>query len=239
MSSNIVDGLKVLAVPLSRLTLLENNPRKGDVDVIMQSYERFGQRKPIVALKTGTDKKGNPVGTILAGNHQYQAVKRMGWEEIACVFVEDDDQTASAYAIADNRVGLVGEWDVEKLLEALTDFDDDLLMATGFDEDDIDDLSAELEEISMPELPKADPGRRVDADTKVGRDLSYNEFLERYAARSTRGLVLEYQIEEFKWVTETLGAYREKFGVETNAEALVKMLSDILGVPPYVGKEDD
>jgi hypothetical protein len=238
LTSNIVQGLKPLAVPLSSLTLLENNPRKGDVDVIMQSYERFGQRKPVVALKTGVDKKGNPVGTVLAGNHQFMAVKRMGWDEIACVFVEDDDQTASAYAIADNRVGLVGEWDVEKLLDALTTFDDELLTATGFDEDDIDDLSAELEEIGMPELPKADPGRKVDADTKVGRDLSYNEFLERYAARSTRGLVLEYQIEEFKWVTENLGKYREKFEVETNAEALVKMLAVALGIPEYESEED-
>ncbi len=51
----IVEDLQALAVPLSKLKSAENNPRLGDVDAIKKSYERFGQRKPIVAIKNETN----------------------------------------------------------------------------------------------------------------------------------------------------------------------------------------
>ncbi len=107
---NVAEGLHGLLRPLSALNPAKANPRKGDVDAIVKSYERFGQRKPIVVQK-GTME-------IIAGNHQYEAAKRLGWESMAVVVVDDDAETRTAYSVADNRIGQLGEWNVEELVAA-------------------------------------------------------------------------------------------------------------------------
>jgi hypothetical protein len=99
----------------------------------MRSYQTFGQRKPIVALKDGT---------VIAGNHQLEAAKRLGWTEMAVVTVDDDDTTAKAYALADNKTADLGTYDDELLANLLADVavDPELLNATGYDDKDIEDL---------------------------------------------------------------------------------------------------
>jgi ParB family chromosome partitioning protein len=143
--NNIATDLTSLATPLDGLKPLPGNPRKGDVDAVMRSYERFGQRKPIVALRDGT---------VIAGNHQLEAAKRLGWDAIAVVFTDDDESTAKAYALADNRVGELGGYDDQALLELLLDVDDvdDLLSATGYDVTMIDDLRNKLVAPSLDDL---------------------------------------------------------------------------------------
>lgn len=129
----IADDLKVLARPIDELKPLPNNPRRGNVEAVMRSYQTFGQRKPIVA---------RPDGTVIAGNHQLEAARRLGWTEIAVVIVDDDDTKAQAYALADNRTGDLGGYDDEALIEMLSavEFDLDLLEATAYTEQDLQDL---------------------------------------------------------------------------------------------------
>lgn len=233
---NILPDLLPLAVPLDELEVLKNNPRKGDVDAVAKSYETFGQRKPIVVRRTKDGK-----GEILAGNHQYEAAKKLGWSKIAVVWVEDDDKKASAYAVADNSVGLLGDWNVEYLLENLTNLDDDLLAATGFNGDDVDDFFALLQEgedvvtASISNREHEGEGS-VDKNTQVEEDLSYQAFLERYAARATRGVVLEFPTSEYAWVNEQFTVYREKHKLDSNVEAVVKLLADANGVEPPSGE---
>jgi len=135
----IVEQLQGLAHPLKKLKLLPGNPRKGDVEAVKRSYERFGQRKPIVAL---------PDGTVIAGNHQFLAAKALGWTAMAVVFVNDDDQTAKAFALADNRTSDLGTYDSDALAELLADVavDPELLLATGYTQADLDALIGEIEE---------------------------------------------------------------------------------------------
>jgi DNA modification methylase len=123
--ANIAESLKPLATPIGDLSPLPGNPRKGDVEAVKRSYERFGQRKPIVA---------NRDGTVIAGNHQLKAAQALGWEEIAVVFVDDDDQTAKAFALADNRTADLGTYDTDNLEQMLADLalDPILLEATGY-----------------------------------------------------------------------------------------------------------
>jgi hypothetical protein len=236
--TNIVEGLKPLAVPLTELKPLANNPRIGDVDAVARSYEAFGQRKPIVARKSADGK-----GEILAGNHQFAAAQKLGWDSIAVVWVDDDDTKASAYAVADNSVGLLGSWDVENLLESLTSLDDDLLAATGFVTDDIDDFFALLQEgdetVTASVDAKSHEGTgEVDEDTRVKADLTYQEFLERYAQRATRGVILEFPAEEYAWVNEQFVAYRTKHNIDSNTNAVIKLLSDANGTEPPVGASE-
>lgn len=145
----IAPDLQPLAQPIDTLHLLQGNPRRGDVEAVKRSYDRFGQRKPIVARRDGT---------VIAGNHQLLAARSLGWTEIAVVFVDDDDLTASAYALADNRTADLGSYDTEALTELISEvsIDLDLLADTGYTTDDLDDLIAGLSEDTTTVIPPAE-----------------------------------------------------------------------------------
>lgn len=157
----IAQQLQPLATPIINLEGLEGNPRKGDVAAVARSYQTFGQRKPIVAKRTGENADG-PTGIVIAGNHQLAAARELGWTEIAVVFVEDDDATAKAYALADNRTAELGGYDKEALIALIQEVqpNKDLLTATGWTEGDLIDLLAETHKPpatitdDVPELPK-------------------------------------------------------------------------------------
>jgi len=152
-TQGIAEQLKSLAVPLENIELLPGNPRKGDVKSVAKSYETFGQRKPIVVKLTGKNDNGQ-TGVVIAGNHQLQAARLLGWTHIAAIFVEDDEDTAKAYALADNRTAELGGYDaaaLEKLVEELRENNPDLLGATGWTDDDL----AEIIGGSLSKDPKA------------------------------------------------------------------------------------
>jgi hypothetical protein len=140
--SNIHKSLQSSSVAIDTLVHLENNPRRGDVDAIMASYREFGQMKPIVARKNE-----DGTATVIAGNHQLEAAIRLGWKEIACVYIDGDEARAIAYAIADNRTMELGKTDERLLSELLLEINNeysDLIDDLGWDEFEI----AAIEEFS-------------------------------------------------------------------------------------------
>lgn len=160
----IIESLKNLAVAIDSLQGLPGNPRLGDVDAVAKSLERFGQRKPIVVRKDD--------GTIIAGNHTWQAAKKLGWKEIAVAYVGDDDTTAQAYALADNRTAELGSYDeqaLKDLIDKVAAVDPDLIRTAGWSDDAVKELvdkiqsqlPKELNEDVVPEVP-------VEAKTKLG-----------------------------------------------------------------------
>lgn len=134
----ISEDLRGLAYPIDKLELLPGNPRKGNVEAVAKSLEAFGQRKPVVARR----KEGSDVGIVLAGNTTLQGGRRLNWSHIAVTWVDDDDKTAAAFAIADNRTHDLGEYDDEAIIEMVQKFDDDfdLLEASGYDLMEIEDI---------------------------------------------------------------------------------------------------
>lgn len=145
----IADGLRPLVVPLDSLTQLPGNPRRGDVDAVAASLQRFGQRKPIVV---------DAHGTIIAGNHTWAAAKQLGWDEIAAVRVQDDEATARAFALADNRTAELGGYDEAALLDlirSVAEVDADLLADTGWDDASVQDLVDRIDP-GLPDTPPDD-----------------------------------------------------------------------------------
>lgn len=157
--NNIAQDLQVLAVPVENLTPLDENPRRGDVEAVAKSYNRFGQRKPIVARRTKATKNGKPTGMVIAGNHQLLAAKSLGWTEIAVVFTDDDAKTAKAFALADNRTHDLGDYDNVMLADILEDLktDLDLFDATGYS-------PKSLKEILTDNAKKAKYAGQTDPD---------------------------------------------------------------------------
>lgn len=145
MQNGIHESLIHLAVDIADLIPLEDNPRKGNVDAIVASYMEFGQIKPIV-IRPNDD----GTATVIAGNHQVQAAKKLGWDQIAAVPYEVDNKRAIAFAIADNRTMELGYTEPELLNDAILeigDFYPELLEGLGWDEFEY----AELEQKSIRE----------------------------------------------------------------------------------------
>lgn len=148
----IAADLAALATPVADLHLLPGNPRRGDVPAVARSLDAFGQRKPIVARRSD--------GVVIAGNHTLQAAQSLGWDAVAVVWVDDDDATAKAFALADNRTAELGGYDNEALVDLIAEVqaaDEALLAATGWDGTDLDKLLADLAAQQLPPALAGDP----------------------------------------------------------------------------------
>lgn len=142
------DALQAILRPLGDLTPDPKNARKhGDrsVAALKDSLLGFGQRKPIVAQRVD----GKLV--VRAGNGTLEAARALGWTHLAVLAFDDDDRTAQAFALADNRTAELSEWDEEILGDLLRDLEGaGGVPAVGFSPD-------EIRELTGPAAPQADP----------------------------------------------------------------------------------
>jgi len=212
--------MEIKQVELDAIKPYAKNPRKGNVDLIAESLENYGQYKPITVNSRTKE--------ILAGNHTYAAAQKLGWETIAVTYVDVDDATAAKIVAIDNKTSDSGVYDTEKLLELLGDLPD--LQATGYEQDDLDSLLALLDEQTTPGL-----GSDIHLAPKVGETglsnvtigTSLGEYAERYAQKQTRMLMMDYENTLYVWLVDKLSAYRAQHGIITNADAIVKLIEDV------------
>ena len=125
-------------VSIEKLIPYKNNAKIHDekqIEQIAKSIKEFGFINPVLI-------DGNY--QIIAGHGRILGAKRLGMEEVPCLFVEDlTDKQKRAYILADNRLTELGKWDKELLkveLEALNDVDFDITL-TGFELEDFIDFS--------------------------------------------------------------------------------------------------
>jgi DNA modification methylase len=206
----IAADLVPLAFAVDKLRLLPGNPRRGNVDAVKRSLQAFGQRKPIVVRRSDL--------VVIAGNHTLQAAQALGWAEVAVVWVDDDDTTSKAFALADNRTAELGDYDNEALAELIGEVgsvDPELLAATGWSADAVAELLAVLEPDVLPLV--GDP----------------DEVPEQVVGKSVPGDV---------WL---LGSHRVMCGDSTSPTDVEKLMAGKVAVllhadPPYgMGKEND
>jgi hypothetical protein len=142
MANGIHESLQDLAVDIDTLVPLEDNPRHGNVSAIMASYQEFGQIKPIV-VRPNSD----GTSTVIAGNHQLEAAKRLGWDQIAVVEYDVDDKRAIAFALTDNRTMELGYTEPEMLGEIVTVIVDsypELINDLGWDEFSVAEIEQKI-----------------------------------------------------------------------------------------------
>ena len=220
--------MDIESLPITLLAFDPKNARKhsdANLRAIETSLREFGQRKPIVVTEANI---------VIAGNGTLQAAIALGWESISVVRVPPDwsEDRIRAFALADNRIAELSKWNVSELFDDLSGLNFELLEATGFTLEDIDDYGALLEEQTQPVSATSQPNRTSEADSEshVKQDSTYAEFLERYAARATRNILLEYPTAEYAWINAQFGDYRNRHALESNSQAVLKMLADANGV---------
>jgi DNA modification methylase len=156
--------LTIRRVAVDSLHLDPANARAHDernLETIQGSLARFGQVEPLI-VHAGS-------GRIIGGNGRLMAMKRLGWKEVDIVEVDLSAIDATALGLALNRTAELADWDESALAELLTTLRvEDALQGVGFDEAEIDDLVASLQDEPDPALID-DPGAGEPPEDPVSR----------------------------------------------------------------------
>lgn len=129
-----------------------DNPRFGNVDAIAESLEAHGQFRPLVVQKS--------TGYVLAGNHTLIAAKRLEWKKIAVTYIDVDDEQAARIVLVDNRTSDLAHYDEPALAELLSSLGS--FEATGYQDDDVSRLLANIDGNVPSFKPDEDPVPRLD-----------------------------------------------------------------------------
>ena len=150
-------------VDVNELKEFPNNARIGNVREIYESLLQNGQYRPLVV-----NRKDN---IILAGNHTFQAIKRLGWSKALVWYVDVDDKQAKQIVLVDNKLNDDATYDYTKLEKAIKDLQDvSDLIGTGYTQKAVDDLLASVKtEIPEPEVKEDKP--KEDANVNPVLDI--------------------------------------------------------------------
>ena len=133
--------MEIRKIPIEKLNPAAYNPRKdlkpGDPEYkkLKRSMQEFGYVEPIVWNKR--------TGNIVGGHQRYKVLLDMGMSEVDCVVVDLDETKEKALNLALNKIQ--GDWDDFKLKDLLQELDTGEfdIEITGFDMDEIEDLTTE------------------------------------------------------------------------------------------------
>ena len=138
--------MEIVYKRLEELKPYENNPRFNDeaVEYVANSIKEFGFKVPIVVDKNGI---------IVAGHTRYKASMELGLKEVPCIVADDlTDEQVKAFRLADNKVSEKAEWDIDLLVEELSDISISM-EDFGFDEGTID-IDTIMDPYNIPEEEK-------------------------------------------------------------------------------------
>lgn len=145
----MVDKIRGIPLDLEVNAIMPHprNPRKGNMEILGESIDRFGFYGRILVQKS--------TGYILAGNHRWKQMKERGEEFIPAEVVDVDNETALGILLADNRTSDLAEYDSELLgglLNEMVQFGEDGLWGTGYSDQEYEDLMAGLNSFDSSDL---------------------------------------------------------------------------------------
>lgn len=156
--------MKIENIPISNLTLLENNPRrisKSQMEKLCKSIKEdpdFLQKRPVlVNCVTVKDNEDGQIFHVYAGNQRVRAAKKLRIKEIPCIVdYELPEELVRKRAILDNKT--FGEFDYDMLAN---EWEIDLLLECGFKLEELvgslDDDEEETKESSSKTKEKTCP----------------------------------------------------------------------------------
>lgn len=187
---------------------------------IADSFARFGFVEPITL-----DER---TGYIISGHGRTEALTKAeagavafeeappagiratpeGWmAPVVRGWASKDDDDALAASIALNTLVAKGGWEDGQLIEILDGLNasDAGLSGLGFSTKELDDLIARYEEAHPPE--------------------AQGDWASQYGDRQVRSIILDFTIDDFRFVADTAGQARQALGVDSNAELFLALLT--------------
>lgn len=151
--------------PIGQVQPYPGNPRTitpAAIAKVASSLQQFGWRQPLVVDESGV---------LIVGHTRLLAAQQLDWSTVPVHIARGltPDQVR-AYRLADNRSGEESTWHDEQLkaeLAALSDDANALAELTGFDEDELAKLLADVEDADDEDLDSA-PEPPTDPVSKLG-----------------------------------------------------------------------
>lgn len=129
--------MEIVNIAVDKLVPYENNPRNNTeaIQYVANSIKEFGFKVPLVI---------DSDNVVICGHTRLLAAKQLGLKDVPCVVADDlTDEQIKAFRLADNKVGEIATWDLDKLQLEL-DFLDCNMEEFGFisamEEPDITDF---------------------------------------------------------------------------------------------------
>lgn len=131
------------AVKIESLVELENNPRRGDMDMLNDSVDSIGFYGACIVNRETRE--------VLVGNHRMRAAREQGMDTVPVIWVDVDEVKAKKIALIDNHANDRATYDVHDLLLSIEALDGDFA-GTGYTETDYADLLAHTTAPTLEEL---------------------------------------------------------------------------------------
>ncbi len=170
--------INIQEMSINDITPADYNPRidlnenDDEYKKIKNSIEEFGYVDPVIWNKR--------TGNIVGGHQRYTVLKDLGYDKVDVSVVDMNEQDEMALNVALNKVE--GEWDRNKLKDVIEQLEEDRLMFTGFDEDEIDSLMNDIniddffeEEEKAPNREEQDGESKLDTAIEL-LELVHNKF---------------------------------------------------------------
>jgi hypothetical protein len=195
--------------PINKFTKHPRNVRRGNVDVIARSLNKFGQMAPIVVQKS--------TGHIIKGNHTWDGMKFLGWEECAATIVDCDDEIAYHYLLADNKASDLADYDKAALARSLTELADaGKLGDTLWTADDLDDVQAAIGTIEtlVQEFKGDYSDDPVDRQKRLERELTR-------VAPKMREVPIVVTVDQHRVLMENIKVLQSEYKTSTAIETIL------------------
>lgn len=101
--------MEIVNIAVDKLVPYENNPRNNTeaIQYVANSIKEFGFKVPLVI---------DSDNVVICGHTRLLAAKQLGLKDVPCVVADDlTDEQIKAFRLADNKVGEIATWDLNKL----------------------------------------------------------------------------------------------------------------------------
>ncbi len=128
--------MEIKTVDIGKLKPFGGNPKKHpkeQIDKIIKSFGEFGWTNPVLVTKDNM---------IIAGHARVEAARKAKIKKVPVIYLPFDGKKALMYAVADNKLAELADWDFTKLSDLIVDLDSENfdLELTGFDMSEIEEL---------------------------------------------------------------------------------------------------
>ena len=137
----------------SKVFVHPDNPRKGNLAIIKESIQKHGFYDALKVQRS--------TGYILAGNHRYKAGVELGMTEFPVIWLDANEEEASALLLVDNKTSDEGEYDKIALEAILSAYKSrtGTIAGTGYTDKELDKL---IREVSRGKGKDAVPEAQMD-----------------------------------------------------------------------------
>jgi hypothetical protein len=218
---------RVEYIGLGDVARADANPKAHDMALLDDSVERWGFTEPLVLdertgkLVAGHGRLDTLLTRAAAGKEPPDGVEVRDGQWLVPVirgWASKDDKEAQAYLIASNRITERGGWDPKGLADALATMDGEL-KGIGFDQSDVDDLLARLQEAQEVAFQNS---RQGEAHTES----TYGDWKDNYLDNGVRSIVLDFPLAEFEQIVARATILRGCLSVDSNAELFKRLVNE-------------